>query len=108
MSYSSVLAKEAVVVGAANVAFVLAIRRVLPVSPRWELLQIALAGAFFHLTAEASGMNAWYLKNGAAAMKAEATAAIKNSQALIEWNPIPSPSSCLESLGCFGQEELFT
>ena len=64
--YEQLMAQEALFVGAGNVAAFLIIQRVLPnMSP---LAQTFVAGVLFHLTAEYSGLNEWYLSHGAAAL----------------------------------------
>ena len=64
--YEQLMAQESLFVGAGNVAAFMIIQKALPkISP---LAQVFLAGVLFHLTAEYSGLNEWYLTHGAAAL----------------------------------------
>lgn len=64
MAYEQQMATEALFVGAGNVASYLIIQKLFP-----KLSNVAntfLAGVFFHVVSEVSGLNEWYLTNGAA------------------------------------------
>lgn len=64
--YEQLMAQEALFVGAGNVAAFMIVQKAIPkMSP---LAQVFLAGVLFHLTAEYSGLNEWYLTHGAAAL----------------------------------------
>jgi len=64
--YEQLMAQEALFVGAGNVAAFMLVQRALPkMSP---LAHVFVAGVLFHLTAEYSGLNEWYLTHGAAAL----------------------------------------
>ena len=68
--YEQLMAQEALFVGAGNVAMFMIIQKTFPkMSP---LTQTFLAGVLFHLTAEYSGLNEWYLTHGAATLAKEA------------------------------------
>lgn len=69
MAYEQQMATEALFVGAGNVASFLLIQKLFP-----NLSNVAntfLAGVFFHVASEMSGLNKWYLTNGAASYYAE-------------------------------------
>jgi hypothetical protein len=64
--YEQLMAQESLFVGAGNVAAFMIVQKALPnMSP---LAQVFIAGVLFHLTAEYSGLNEWYLTHGAAAL----------------------------------------
>lgn len=64
--YEQLMAQESLFVGAGNVAAFMIVQKALPnISP---LAQVFVAGVLFHLTAEYSGLNEWYLSHGAAAL----------------------------------------
>lgn len=66
MEYETLMAQESLFVGAGNVASFMLVQKLLPkMSP---LGQVFLAGVFFHLASEYSGLNEWYLSHGAAAL----------------------------------------
>jgi hypothetical protein len=66
VEYEQLMAQESLFVGAGNVAAFMLVQKVLPkISP---LAQVFVAGVLFHLTAEYSGLNEWYLSHGAAAL----------------------------------------
>jgi len=68
--YEQLMAQESLFVGAGNVAAFMLVQRALPnISP---LAQVFVAGVLFHLTAEYSGLNEWYLSHGAAALAKDA------------------------------------
>jgi hypothetical protein len=68
--YEQLMAQESLFVGAGNVAAFMLVQRALPkMSP---LAQVFVAGVLFHLTAEYSGLNEWYLSHGAAALAKDA------------------------------------
>lgn len=64
MGYKRKLANEAIFVGLTLIPFVSFME------DRYENKYVAifLAGALYHLTAEFSGLNDWYLKNGASTL----------------------------------------
>ncbi|NDC23089.1 MAG: hypothetical protein EBZ49_03015 [Proteobacteria bacterium] len=62
--YKTRLATEAVFVGATLIPFVMFAESKLTTKP----LAIFLAGASYHLVAEFSGLNSWYLENGASTL----------------------------------------
>jgi hypothetical protein len=68
-----VLYKEASVVGAALLPVWFAVRSATAATkvggPYKEFLDVALAGFLFHILAEESGVNQWYLSNSHASMK---------------------------------------
>jgi hypothetical protein len=67
------LALEAAVVGVGLIPMWMLVRRATTAMNIYggkEIIDIALAGAAFHLLAEESGLNTWYLTNGYAAQKA--------------------------------------
>ena len=67
------LALEAAVVGVGLIPIWMLVRRAttaMNIYGNKEIIDIALAGAAFHLLAEESGLNTWYLTNGYAAQKA--------------------------------------
>ena len=61
--YYTTLVSEAAATGVMLVPVFRLSQRLAPNNP---LLQIFLAGAAFHLVAEATGINAWYVQHGAA------------------------------------------
>ena len=77
MEYTQQLALEAATVGAAFVPWSYIVSGLLSrlqprLQPRQrEMISIFVAGATFHLLAEATGLNEYYLRNSAAQMKAE-------------------------------------
>lgn len=64
MEYQTRLAFEAIFVGATLVPFVLATERIIK-SP---ILSVFTAGLLYHLSAELSGLNEWYLEHGASTL----------------------------------------
>ncbi|NDC55476.1 MAG: hypothetical protein EBZ69_01450 [Alphaproteobacteria bacterium] len=64
MDYSGRLVVEALIVGATLTPVVMF------AESRFEnrMIAITIAGASYHLIAEFSGLNSWYLKHGAAAL----------------------------------------
>ena len=71
LAYEQQMATEALFVGAGNVASFMLIQRLFP---KWSAVsQVFFAGVFFHLTSEFSGLNEWYLTNGAASYYADKT-----------------------------------
>lgn len=74
MEYRKQLALEAATVGAAFVPWSYLISGLLARARLGKLQNVAsifIAGATFHLLAEATGLNEYYLRNSAAQMKAE-------------------------------------
>ena len=67
MEYETLIAQESLFVGAGNVASFMLVQKLLPKMS--SLGQVFLAGVLFHLTAEYSGLNEWYLTHGAAALR---------------------------------------
>lgn len=64
--YEQLMAQESLFVGVGNVAAFMIVQKALPnISP---LAQVFVAGVLFHLTAEYSGLNEWYLTHGAAVL----------------------------------------
>jgi hypothetical protein len=64
IEYERQLATEALSVGAGNVVAFMIIQKLFP---KWSAVgQSFAAGILFHLVAEYSGLNDWYLENGAA------------------------------------------
>lgn len=64
LAYQQQMATEALFVGTGNVAAFFLVQKMFP---KWKpLSQVFLAGVLFHLTSEASGLNEYYLKHGAA------------------------------------------
>jgi hypothetical protein len=71
LAYEQQMATETLFVGAGNVASFLIIKRLFPqLSP---IANTFFAGVFFHLVSEFSGLNEWYLTNGAASYYADKT-----------------------------------
>jgi hypothetical protein len=69
MAYEQQMAIETLFVGTGNVASFLLIQRLFPqFSP---VTNTFFAGVFFHLFSEFSGLNEWYLTNGAASYYAD-------------------------------------
>ena len=67
------LALEAAVVGVGIIPIWMLVRRAtmaMNIYGNKAIIDVALAGAVFHLLAEESGLNTWYLTNGYAAQKA--------------------------------------
>jgi hypothetical protein len=67
------LALEAAVVGVGIIPIWMLVRRAttaMNIYGNKAIIDVALAGAAFHLLAEESGLNTWYLTNGYAAQKA--------------------------------------
>jgi hypothetical protein len=58
------LYQEALVVGLGLVPLMLIADDIFPKMPKWG--RVVVAGATFHLLAEGSGLNAWYLDNSVA------------------------------------------
>ena len=75
MDYTQQLALEAATVGAAFVpwSYIVSglLTRLIKQPRQREMVSIFVAGATFHLLAEATGLNEYYLRNSAAQMKAE-------------------------------------
>jgi hypothetical protein len=66
MAYERQMAIESLFVGAGNVASFMLVQKLFP---KWKpVSQVFLAGVLFHLTAEASGLNEYYLEHGAATL----------------------------------------
>ena len=62
--YERQIATEALSVGIGNVAAFMIVKKLFP---KWSAVsQVFAAGVLFHLSAEFSGLNEWYLDNGAA------------------------------------------
>ena len=64
MSYATQLATEAVVVGVALIPLFLLVNSQI----RNQSAALFVSGAAFHLLCEVSGLNKWYLSNGASSM----------------------------------------
>jgi hypothetical protein len=74
MEYRKQLAIEAATVGAAFVPWSYIVSGLMATTrqqPRLLMVSIFIAGATFHLLAEATGLNEYYLRNSAAQMRAE-------------------------------------
>jgi hypothetical protein len=67
MSYEEQLFTEVISVGLMTAGLSKFIEKVLPRTP--PFYRLVLTGMLFHLTAEYTGMNEWYLHNGASYMK---------------------------------------
>jgi len=66
MAYEQQMAIEALFVGTGNVASFMLVKNLFP---RWTAVsQVFFAGVVFHLVSEFSGLNNYYLDNGAATM----------------------------------------
>jgi len=64
IDYQRQMAIESLFVGTGNVAAFLLIQKLFP---KWNpMTQVFAAGVLFHLSSEFSGLNEWYLDNGAA------------------------------------------
>jgi len=71
MAYEQQMAIESLFVGTGNVACFLLIQRIFP---NWSNVgNTFAAGILFHLISEYSGLNEWYLTNGAASYYADKT-----------------------------------
>lgn len=72
-AYERQLGVEAVVVGVASIPVFLATEQVVKLFRASDFTTkvwtIFLSGAYFHLIAEGTGVNKWYLENSAASMK---------------------------------------
>jgi len=67
MSYEEQLFTEVVSVGLMTATLSKLIEKVLPKTQ--PFYRLVLTGMLFHLTAEVTGMNEWYLHNGASSIK---------------------------------------
>lgn len=66
LAYERQMAIESLFVGAGNVASFMLVQKLFP---KWKpVSQVFLAGVLFHLTAEVSGLNEYYLEHGAATL----------------------------------------
>ena len=69
IAYEQQMATEALFVGAGNVASFMIVKKLFP--KMGVIPNTFLAGVLFHLVSEMSGLNKWYLTNGAASYYAE-------------------------------------
>lgn len=78
LAYYKQLAIEAISVGALLIPIIFLVSKLVKMTPIQARFRpgvtIFLAGAFFHLFAEFSGINKWYLENSAAKMLASGRA----------------------------------
>ena len=104
MDYQTQLMREALAVGGMNAAAVLFVQATLPLPPRYAFVQWAIAGALIHLGCEASGLNLWYLSNGAAYRKSvsDGLDELSNAEEELGWATQAMQSSQLSCLLDYG------